>query len=191
MGCVVYILLRRVWGGCVGREGYGTVCVPSCLDSVNRTLLRPTAPKGCHRFSQRGAALWHDAHWTLPRSLKVATGSECSGDEFGDLGGRSISRHMGLPATLPRARVGFCLQPAPATALADQLHCPDSSQVVCHSRSGPARTGSPPSHQDHGGCIGTEWGLERNAALRTRHETTFRSGCPCSTLRVAIQTKQE
>ena len=65
------------------------------------------------------------------------------------LGGRSMYRHRGLPATLPRARVGFRLQPAPA-ALPDEPHYPDSSRVVCHSRSGSMRAGSPPSHQDRG-----------------------------------------
>ena len=61
-----------------------------------------------------------------------------------------MNRHRGLPAMVPRARVGFRLQPAPAAALPDQPFCPGSSRVLCHSRSGPLRAGSPPNHQDRG-----------------------------------------
>ena len=54
-----------------------------------------------------------------------------------------------LPAPLSRARV-VRLQPAPAAAPADQPYHPDSSRLVCHSRSGPLRAGTPPSHHDRG-----------------------------------------
>ena len=123
-----------------------------------------------------------DAHWTPPRFLKVATGSECSGKEFGILEDDQCL-DTGLQATLPRARIDFRLQPAPTTALADQPHYPDSSRVVCHSQwPGANRVPSQSSgpRELEPGCIGAGWGWERSDALRLRHrhETTFRSGCP-------------
>ena len=58
-----------------------------------------------------------------------------------------MQRHRSLPATLLRARAGLRLQSTPTAAPAEKSHYPDSSRVVCHSRSGPVRTGSPSSHQ--------------------------------------------
>ena len=120
-------------------------------------------------ISQHGAALWHVAPGCGRHALDTAPTSQ-SFDRAGKLmgrirflGGRSMSRQRGLPATLPRARVGFRLQPAPAAALADKPQYLDSSRVVCHSHSGPVRTGSPPSHQDHGGWKQVYFGPQRCA----------------------------
>ena len=98
---------------------------PSCFDTVDKTLLRLTVPKGRHRFSvcrwpvsmalRSGSSLLtvDDAHLKLHQFFKVATGSESSGDEFGVLeDDRCIDTG--------RARVVFRLQPAPAAALPDQ-----------------------------------------------------------------------
>ena len=93
-------------------------------------------------------------------------------------------RHRALPATLPRARVGFRLQPAPAAALADQPYYPDLSRVVCHSCSGPMRTGSPPSHQEHGSRNPGElaeigaWNAELRCALSTARRPLFEVTVP-------------
>ena len=61
-----------------------------------------------------------------------------------------MHRHRSLPATLPRARVDFRLQPTPAAAPTDQLHHPVPSRLVCHPGSRPMRTGSPPGHNHRG-----------------------------------------
>ena len=58
----VGIFFKEVWGGCVGRVWYDTVCAQSCFDTVDRTLLRLAVPNGHHRFSRcrpvsSGAAL--------------------------------------------------------------------------------------------------------------------------------------
>ena len=117
---------------------------------------------------QHGAAPWPVALGCGRRALGTdPTPQSC--DRVGklrgrirDLGGRQMHRHRSRPATLPRARAWFRLQSAPAATLADQPHCPDSSRVVCHSRSGPVRTGSPPSRQDRRSRVNEAW----NAALR-------------------------
>ena len=71
-----------------------------------------------------------------------------------------------------RTRADFCLQSTPAAAPADQPHYFDSTRVVCHSRSGLMRTGTPSSHHDH--CVGNPCVLALNgtynAALRCAPE---------------------
>ena len=64
------------------------------------------------------------------RFFKAATEGESSADEFGILEGRSMHRYGSLPA--------------------DQPYHPDSGRLVCRSRSGPLRAGTPPSHHDRG-----------------------------------------
>ena len=147
------------------RTGSTTWTEPSCDPQCSRVVtvsvvatVWPVAP-GCGRL----------ALGTAP------TPQSCDGvgklrGRIRDLGGRQMHRHRSLPATLPRARAGSRLQPTSAAALADQPHYPDSSRVVCHSRSDPVRTGSPPSHQDHR-CRGRNPGVLAlngawNAALR-------------------------
>ena len=115
--------------------------------------------------------------WTPPRSLKVATGSESSGDEFGILeDGRCVDTGVFQQRCLVH-ELGFRL----TAALADQLHSPDSSRVVCHSRSGPVPTGSPPSSSGPRGWNPVYWHERRsvlngawNAALRYASGTARR-----------------
>ena len=99
-----------------------------------------------------------------------------------------MHRHRSLAAPPPRARVGFRLQPAPAAALPDQPHNPDSSRAVRHSRSGSMRAGSPPGHQDRGdrspSVLALIGGWDE-VVRRLRKETTFRSDGPGWSLSVA------
>ena len=109
------------------------------------------------------------------RFFKAATGSESLEGRIWYLGGRLVHRHRSLPAPLSRARVGVRLQPAPP----DQPYCPDSSRVVCRSRSGPMRVGIPHSHPDRG--VGIPSVLVLTGACESvlhpghRKVTTFRS----------------
>ena len=66
-----------------------------------------------------------EARRTPPRFFKAATHSESSGDEYGIL------------------EDDVRLQPALAAAPPDQPYYPDSSRLVCCSRSGPMRGGIP------------------------------------------------
>ena len=84
------------------------------------------------------------ARKTPLRFVKAATEGEISGDEFG------ILEDVRCIDTLSRARVGVRLQAAPAAAPPDQQYFPDSRRLVCRSRSGSLRAGTPPSHHDHG-----------------------------------------
>ena len=61
-----------------------------------------------------------------------------------------MHRYGSLPVPLSRGRVGVRLHPAPAAAPSDQPYLPDSSLLVCRSRTGPLGTESPPSHHDRG-----------------------------------------
>ena len=64
-----------------------------------------------------------------------------------------MHRHWNLPAPPSRARLGVRLQPAPVAAPPDQPYHPDSRRLVCRSRSGSLRAGTPPSHHDRGDGI--------------------------------------
>ena len=65
-----------------------------------------------------------------------------SGDEFWNLGGRSMHRYGSLAAPLSCARAGVRLQPAPAAAPSNKSYNPDSGRLVCRSRGGPLRAGT-------------------------------------------------
>ena len=79
--------------------------------------------------------------------------------------GRPMHRHWDIPAPLSRARVGVRLQPTPAAAPSAEPYHPDSSRLVCRSRSGSLRAGTPPSRHDRGvgvpKCFGTDRSLRR------------------------------
>ena len=79
------------------------------------------------------------------------------GGRIWDRGGRPMHRHWNLQAP-SRARIGVRLQPAPAAAPPDQPYHSDSS-LVCRSRSGPLRAGTPPSHHDRGVGISSSLAL--------------------------------
>ena len=115
------------------------MCIPSGSSNMDLTLVQPAVLKDCHSLCRccrpfsmairSGLSLLtvDDVHRTPPWLLKVATGSESSGVEFGILEDeRWMHRHRSLSATLPRARVGFRLQSIPTAAPADQPHYSDS-----------------------------------------------------------------
>ena len=114
-------------------------------------------------ISQHGATLRTDSGRRALETASVLQSCDGVGKLRGrirDLGGRQVCRHRSLPGTLPRARADLRLQSTPAAAPTDQPHYPDSSRMVCHSRSGSMRTGTPSSHQDH--CAGNPGVLAEN-----------------------------
>ena len=70
--------------------------------------------------------------------IKATTGSESSGDDF------AMHPRVGLPLSLPRARVGLRLQPVAAATSPNQSYDPDPNRLVRYSRSGPVRGGLVP-----------------------------------------------
>ena len=129
-----------------------------------------------------------DAHWTPPPLLQSCDRVGKLKGRIWGLGGRSMYRHRGLPAV---NELVFANSP-PAAAPPNQPFYPDSSRMLCHSRSGPMRAFSPPNHRDRGDrseYIGTDRSLARIAALHPElcKETTFRSDGPGWSPPVATQ----
>ena len=148
---LIFMFRRGGQDGCAGREGYDSVCAHSGPSNGSRTAMQFTVlkdgynpwwfrrPLSVARRASSSHLMVGEARRTPPRFFKAATGSESLEGRIWYLGGRLVHRHRSLPAPLSRARVGVRLQPAPP----DQPYCPDSSRVVCRSRSGPMRVGIP------------------------------------------------
>ena len=110
----------------------------------NTQRSRIAAVHGDPATSQNGATLQfftldggRSVQHTAP-FFKATTGSESSGDDF------AMHRRVGLPLSLPRARVGLRLQPVAAATSPNQSYDPDPNRLVCYSRSGPVRGGLVP-----------------------------------------------
>ena len=157
------------------------MCTPSGPGNVDRTLMQPTVLKFYSFCRCRRPLSMVDAHRTLPRFFKVATGSESSGDEPGILeDDRYINtgvfqRHDFLH------ELGFRLQPAPAaatprSAMLSWLKPSDVPFALWPDASWVSSQSSRPRRLEPG-CIGTDRSLERSVALHLglRKETTFRS----------------
>ena len=116
-----------------------TPCASPAASTLDRTLLRPTVPKGHQRFFHglRPASV-------APRSgSKLRQGRKAQGSNLESWRTTDAS-HQALSSNAPSCTSWL----SPRSQ--NQPYYPDSSRVVCHSRSGPVRTGSPPSHQDRG-----------------------------------------
>ena len=92
---------------------------------------RKAAVHGDPATSQNGATLQfftldggRSVQHTAPL-IKATTGSESSGDDF------AMHRRVGLPLSLPRARVGLRLQPVAAATSPNQSYYPDPNRLVC------------------------------------------------------------
>ena len=141
-------------GGCAGREGYVSKCTHGGSSNGGNPLCSRTGtvPGGVLAPSQHGRST-QDTAPVLQGSDKVGK----LGGRIWDLGGRPMYRRRSLPGPLSRARVGVRLQPAPAAASPGQPYYPDSSRLVCRSRGGPMRDGTPPSYHVRGGGIRLFW----------------------------------
>ena len=128
-----------------------TACAPTLAPA---TITQPTVLKeGCSpwRFRRPLTMALHpssSSRWWTKRQDTAPILQSC--DSVGKLRGRiclgerPMHRHRSLPA------VGLSLPARSRRRVPDQPYYPGSSRLVCHSRSGPMRAGSPPIHQDRG-----------------------------------------
>ena len=114
-------------------------------DNHQRSRLRGLGP---HR------RLRHEARRTPLRFFKAATAGESSGGRIWNFGGRSMHGHQ---RRYPVHELVFACSPLPAAAPSEQSYHPDSSRLVCRSRSGLLRAGTSPSHHDRGVGIPVFW----------------------------------
>ena len=140
--------VRPQWLWQRGQNPHATHCAQGRVQSL--VVLAPSQHGATPQlFTPHGGRSTQDSAQVLQSSDRVGK----LGGRIWDLGGRPMHRHRSLRAPLSRARVGVRLQPAPAAAPPDQPYYPDSSRLVCRSRSGPMLVGTPRSHHDRGADV--------------------------------------
>ena len=140
----------------VGRDT--SACAPTVAPATEATHCPQGRVQSLVGFGTFSALLKHAGHRS--GSSKQRQSGKARG-RIWDLGGRPMYRRRSLPAPLSRAQIGVRLQPAPAAAPSDQPYHPDLGRLVCRSRSGPLRAGTPPSHHDGGDGIPSVLALMR------------------------------